>query len=247
MTRRVLVLGGTMEASALARALAGRDEVDATLSLAGRTSEPRPQPLRLRVGGFGGVEGLRAYLRDARIARVVDATHPFAAQMARNAALACAAEGVPLAKLTRPPWRPQDGDRWIEVEDGAAAAAALGPTPRRVFLTVGRTSLAPFAAAPWHFYLIRAIETPDDLDRFPHHGLHLARGPFSRADERDLLRAHRIDMLVAKNSGGAATLAKLHVARDLGLPVVMIERPAAPDVAVLHQVADALAFLTAKD
>ncbi len=131
------------------------------------------------------------------------------------------------------------------MRDGDAAAAALGPLPRRVFLTVGRGSLAPFAAAPQHFFLIRAIDEPDDLSAFPRHALHLARGPFSQASERNLLVRERIDILVTKNSGGAATEAKLHAARDLGLPVVMIERPPPSPVALVHQVEDALAFLLA--
>ena len=240
---RLLLLGGTTEASALAAALAGRPDIAAILSLAGRTRAPAPAPIPMRSGGFGGAEGLRGYLEAERIDAVVDATHPFAAQMARNAAQACAAAGVPLLALSRPPWARQAGDRWIEVEAMDEAARALGSAPRRVFLTQGRQQLAAFAAAPQHFYLLRAIEAPDDLEALPRRRLILARGPFSRAGEEALLREERIDMLVSKNSGGDATYAKLEAARALGLPVVMVRRPARPPVPQAGSVAEALAWL----
>ncbi|MGA2045097.1 MAG: cobalt-precorrin-6A reductase [Roseiarcus sp.] len=240
---RLLVLGGTTEAGALARALAGRADIAAILSLAGRTRAPAPAPIPVRSGGFGGAEGLHAYLDAERIDAVIDATHPFAAQMARNAAQACAAAGVPLLALTRPPWARQDGDDWIEVDTMEEAALALGAAPRRVFLTQGRQQLAAFAAAPQHWYLVRAIDAPEDLEALPRRRLILARGPFSRADEEALMGAERIDKLVSKNSGGEATYAKIAAARALGLPVVMVRRPERPAVAQATCVEEALAWL----
>ena len=232
--RRLLILGGTSEAAVLARRLAGSPDIDATLSLAGRTRAPAAQPLPTRAGGFGGVEGLRRWLRDHSVDCVVDATHPFAARMSANAAAACAAEGVRRARFTRPPWRAEDGECWIEVTDGAAAVRALGDAPRRVFAPMGRMSLAPFAAAPWHFYLVRSVDPPGDLAFLPSHRAVVARPPFSREDERALLRDARIDVVVTKNSGGEATRAKLDAARDLGLPVIMIARPPEPPGPVFH-------------
>jgi precorrin-6A/cobalt-precorrin-6A reductase len=217
---RLLILGGTTEASALARRIAVRADLQPVLSFAGRTSNLVAPPIPFRVGGFGGIEGLGAYLRAERIEAVIDATHPFAAQMSRHAAAACLACGTPLARFTRPPWV---GDGWIRVDSMAEAAAALGSDTRRVFLTVGGLQLGAFAAAPQHFYLVRTIEPP--ATTFASQRLILARGPFSVADETALMRDERIDVLVTKNSGGTATAAKLEAARVLGIEVVMVERP----------------------
>lgn len=240
---KVLILGGTTEASALARALADDSRFDAVLSLAGRTRAPRTPPIPFRIGGFGGAEGLAAHLRREAIAALVDATHPFAAQMSRNAAGAAALAGVPLLAVCRPAWQPAAGDRWVPVADMAAAVAALGPAPRRVFLTIGQKELAPFQAAPQHAYLIRSVDAPDLEALPPLAEVITARGPFAEADERRLLRDKRIDVIVTKNSGGAATEAKLPAARALGLPVIMVERPARPDVETVASVEDALAWL----
>ena len=155
---RVLVLGGTSEASKLASLLAGQSGISAVLSFAGRTKAPRPPEIPYRIGGFGGVEGLAAYLEAERIDVLIDATHPFAEQMSRHAAIAAAQAKIPLVVLSRPAWRPEASDRWISVADMAAAAAALGQEPKRVFLTIGRLQIEAFAAAPQHFYLVRAIE-----------------------------------------------------------------------------------------
>jgi precorrin-6A/cobalt-precorrin-6A reductase len=242
---RVLILGGTSQASALARALAARSDIDATLSFAGVTQNPSAPPILFRVGGFGGAEGLRAYLEDARIDGVIDATHPYAERISANAVRACSEARVPLAILTRPAWEQRAGDRWIEVEDVGAAARALGDAPRRVFLTHGRLGLAAFAEAPRHFYLVRTIEPPPDIGRLPRHRLLLARGPFALEDEQNLMRAERIDMLVTKNSGGEATYAKIEAARALGLTVVMIRRPATASAGELTDSAAALAWLDA--
>ena len=242
---RLLILGGTAEASALAAALAGRAGIEAILSLAGRTQRPAPSPIPTRIGGFGGVEGLRVYLEAARIDAVVDATHPFAAQMSRNAAEACGAAKLPLLIFTRPAWERVNGDRWIDVESMADAAQAPGPVPRNVFLTQGRQQLAAFAEAPHHRYLIRVIEPPADLDTLPRHRLILARGPFQLADEEALMRVENIEFLVSKNSGGVATYAKIEAARNLGLPIVMVQRPDKPDVEQTTRLETALAWIEA--
>ena len=240
---RLLILGGTTEASALCGALAGDATIDATLSLAGRTKEPALPAICTRIGGFGGATGLAAHLRGARIDAVIDATHPFAARMSVNAAAACAEARVPLAIFSRAPWAPGQGDRWTDVPDMPSAAAALGEQPRRVFLTVGRLALAAFAAHPRHHYLIRAIDAVDDLAAFPSHRLIRARGPFNVADETALLRAERIDCLVTKNSGGNATRAKLDAARALGLGVIMVARPPGSGAERFERLADVLAWI----
>lgn len=225
---RVLILGGTSEASALARLIAGDTRFDAILSLAGRTSAPKTQPIATRVGGFGGVDGLAQHLRDQSIDAVVDATHPYADQMSTNAVAACARTNRPLASFVRPPWTQHTDDRWRIVPTAAKAALALGSEPRRVFLSLGRQELQAFAVAPQHHYLARVIEPPDTEGLPPDLRLLQARGPFDRADEERLLRGERIEVLVSKNAGGRATYAKIDAARALGLPVIMIARPDKP-------------------
>jgi precorrin-6A/cobalt-precorrin-6A reductase len=240
---RLLLLGGTSEASELARRLSGRTDVEATLSLAGRTKNPAASVLPMRVGGFGGAEGLTRHLRDNRIDAMIDATHPFATQMSANAVAACAAARVPLAVLTRPPWTPELGDRWREVGDAAEAAAALGAEPRRVLLTLGRLQAPAFRAAPQHHYVMRSIDAPDALP--PSVEVVLARPPFSLDDELNLMRSRRIDALVTKNSGGDATRAKLDAARRLALDVVMIRRPAVAGGTVFYETDAALDWIEA--
>jgi precorrin-6A/cobalt-precorrin-6A reductase len=225
---RLLILGGTTEASALARAVEGWADLDPILSLAGRTQNPVIPPIPYRTGGFGGVDGLKAYLADDKIDAVIDATHPFAAQMSANAAEACGALNIPLALFTRAAWRPVPGDRWTQVADMEAAADALGEMPRRVFLTIGGLQLAAFADAPQHHYVVRTIDAPEAA--LPDRKLILARGPFTVEDETQLMRDERIDVLVTKNSGGKATAAKLAAARGLNIEVIMVERPKPPDV-----------------
>ena len=227
---RLLILGGTTEASALARAVEGWADLDPILSLAGRTQNPVIPPIPYRIGGFGGVDGLKTYLTDEKIDAVIDATHPFAAQMSANAAEACKSLGIPLALFTRAAWRPVPGDRWTLVADMEAATKALGETPWRVFLTVGGLQLAAFAAAPQHHYLVRTIDPPEAAADLPDHKLILARGPFAVDDEIALMRDERIDVLITKNSGGKATAAKLAAARALEIAVIMVERPKPPDV-----------------
>ncbi len=242
---RVLILGGTTEASRLAVALSERPEIDAILSYAGRTNDLKAQPIPVRIGGFGGAEGLARYIVDEKIDLLVDATHPFAARISQNAAIASTMTCVPLIAFTRAPWSPVAGDNWIEVADNAAALAALGQTPRRVFLTIGRLGIGDFRDGVAHHYLIRAIDPPPPVDLPPNHDLLLARGIFAIDDEVALMRKHAIDVLVTKNSGGEATYAKIAAARALGLPVVMVTPPKRPDVTEFHDIADVLAAIAA--
>ncbi|MEV5828947.1 cobalt-precorrin-6A reductase [Spirillospora sp. NPDC052242] len=239
--RRVLLLGGTGEARRLAVRLDADPAVEVTSSLAGRTAAPRALPGRVRVGGFGGADGLAAWLRDERVDAVVDATHPFAARMSGNAALACAAAGVPLLVLRRPGWTAGPGDDWRRVPSLAAAAADL--PGERVFLTTGRTGLAAFAGDGRRRYLVRSVDPPEPP--LPARTtVVLARGPFTVEDETALMREHRVDVLVTKDSGGAMTAAKLTAARELGVPVVMVDRPPVPDgVPVAATVEDAAAWV----
>lgn len=228
LAMRLLILGGTTEASALARLLADDARHEAILSLAGRTANPRPQPIATRVGGFGGADGLAHWLDAERTDAVIDATHPYADQISRNAVEACKRLGVPLVSIVRPAWQAELNDRWQIVPDADAAVRALGPAPRQVFLSLGRQELHLFAAAPQHHYLARSVDAPDSSGLPPDLVVVQARGPFDRDAERTLLRDRRIDVVVSKNSGGDATYAKIAAARELGLPVIMIARPDKP-------------------
>lgn len=215
----------------------------ATVSYAGRTADPRAQPVPVRIGGFGGADGLAAYLRDRQVSHLVDATHPFAARISANAANAAAATGVPLLALTRPAWAPAAGDRWTRVPDLLAAVAALAGDPRRVMLALGRMHVAAFAAQPQHRYLLRFVDRPNAPPPLPAHVIVIDRGPFTIEGDEQLLARHAIDLIVSKNAGGSGAAAKLVAARRLGLPVLMIERPALPPRAEVHDVAGVLAWL----
>lgn len=238
----MLVLGGTGEAAALAAALAERAGVEAITSLAGRTRDPAEVRGALRVGGFGGVDGLTAYLRDQSIDLLVDATHPFAALISRNAASACAALGVRRLTLSRPPWAAVPGDRWIPANTIMAAAGLVPRHGKRVFLTVGRQELAAFAGLSCWF-LVRMIDPPEQAPPLEDCEVILGRGPFDETREAALLRQHGIDLLVSKNSGGPATYGKIAAARALGLPVVMIERPEPPGGETVETAEAALAWI----
>jgi precorrin-6A/cobalt-precorrin-6A reductase len=240
---RLLILGGTADANRLAGAMARDARIDAVLSYAGRTENPTPPPIAYRVGGFGGVEGQVDYLRENGIDRVVDATHPFAAQMSAHAVDACARISVPLLALERSPWQRQAGDNWIEVETIAAAVAALGDAPRRVFLGIGRQNLDAFAAQPQHSYLVRLVDPPRAALPLPKVEVMVGRGPFDRSSDRAMLQRFEADIVVAKNAGGEAAVAKIDAARDLGLPVVMIRRPKIPPRPAVDSVADVLRWL----
>ncbi|MEP2641349.1 cobalt-precorrin-6A reductase [Roseobacter sp.] len=235
MAPNLLVLGGTTEATALCRAIANAG-LRGTISFAGRVVRPVRHPLPQRVGGFGGAAGLADYLRAHNITHVVDATHPFAAQMSRNAVAACADAQVPLAALTRAPWAPVPGDGWTTVPDITAAVVALDRAPARVMLAIGRMNLPAFAPQPQHFYLLRLVDPPQTPPPFPDHHIMIDRGPFRTDSDRALMADHKIDLVVSKNAGGTGAYAKIAAARDLGLPVIMIDRPALPRRLELHDV-----------
>jgi precorrin-6A/cobalt-precorrin-6A reductase len=243
MTHRILILGGTTEARQLAERLAGRAELAVTLSLAGRTQNPIAHAVPVRSGGFGGADGLARYLREERVSMLIDATHPYAARISANAAQAAAAVGVAMWALRRAPWRKEEGDRWIEVRSGEEAVAALGEAPRTVFVALGRQELAPFEAAPQHSYLVRSVDPVEPPLAVPNARYLLARGPFAEDGEKSLLLENRIDAIVAKNSGGAATYGKIAAARALGIDVILIQRPELPSVEAVESVDQAEAAI----
>ncbi|WP_077798255.1 cobalt-precorrin-6A reductase [Streptomyces sp. JHA26] len=224
----VLVLGGTTEARRLAAVLADRPGVRVTTSLAGRVTRPGALAGEVRTGGFGGAEGLAAWLREHRVDALVDATHPFAETITANAVRAAAACRTPVVVLRRPGWHPGPGDRWYPVASLPEAAALLPGFGRRVLLTTGRLGLGAFAHLTGLHFVARSVEPPEP-PLPPDTRVLLARGPFTVADETAVLRDHRIDVLVTKDSGGAATAAKLTAARDLALPVVVVRRPPLPE------------------
>ncbi|MGI5459869.1 cobalt-precorrin-6A reductase [Streptomyces sp. CA-249302] len=243
MPHHVLILGGTTEARELAAALAARPDVRVTTSLAGRVSRPGALAGDVRVGGFGGADGLAAWLLAERVDALVDATHPFAEAITANAARAAAATGVPSVVLRRPGWQPGPEDRWHQVASLSAAADALHRFGPRVFLTTGRLGLAAFAHLSDHHFVVRSVEPPEP-PMPPHTEVLLGRGPFSVDDETTLLREYLVDVMVTKDSGGAATAAKLTAARGLGVPVVVVRRPSLPDgTQVVSDVAGALWWL----
>lgn len=225
----MLVLGGTGEGHRLAEVLGGHRDLRVVTSLAGRTTQHRPEG-EVHRGGFGGAPGLARWLHANAPAIVVDATHPFAVQITRNALAATELVGCPLLRLQREAWRPNTGDRWLSVPDVAAAADLLPDVGQRPLVTTGRLDLAAFTTHPRcsALHLVaRCVEPPTDTVPARTTVL-LARGPYTVSGELDLLRENRIDVLVTKNSGGEDTRAKLDAARDLGLPVIMIDRPLAP-------------------
>jgi precorrin-6A/cobalt-precorrin-6A reductase len=240
----ILILGGTTEATQLVAKATEIFKVAIMTSLAGRTRQSTIPQEQVRVGGFGGVSGLSDYLRAQEIQAIVDATHPFAAQMSWNAAAAAAAIGVPHLMLVRPEWRAIAQDQWIEVDSNAAAAARLPGLAQRIFLTIGRQELATFAPLQDLWFLMRMIDPPTPDSPVPPGKLLLDRGPFSLENERSLLQTHGIQAIVSKNSGGDATYAKLVAARELQIPVIMVQRPPLPDVERAETVDAAIAWLT---
>jgi precorrin-6A/cobalt-precorrin-6A reductase len=240
---RILLLGGTTEANLVAQAIA-KAGLSGVYSYAGRTEAPMGQPIHMRVGGFGGIAGLRAYLQAEGISHVIDATHPFAAQMSSNAVAACEAEAVPLIALERAPWTPGEGDRWTHVADMKAAVAALDGPPRRVFLAIGRQHIDAFAAQPQHSYLLRLVDELTAPLPFPADVV-IARGPFDVAGDTVLMQTHGTEVVVAKNAGGKGAVAKIAAARALELPVVMIDRPVLPPRRVVHSVSGVMGWLNA--
>jgi precorrin-6A/cobalt-precorrin-6A reductase len=237
---RVLLLGGTAEARALAKTL--HPHVDIISSLAGRVPDPALPVGGVRIGGFGGVVGLRRWLQDERIDAVVDATHPFAATMTAHAAEVCVDLRMPLLVLARPPWEP--GKARVVESDTAAAETVARQHYSRIFLTTGRSGAKAFAGSD-AWFLVRAVTAPDDASLPRHHRLLLSRGPYHYDDELALLRQHRIDALVTKNSGGDMTRAKLDAAAALAIPVVMVARPQLPaGVTAVGSVAEAAEWVT---
>ena len=217
--------------------------VDAVFSYAGRTAAPVAQPLPTRIGGFGGADGLAEYLRLHAISQVIDATHPFAAQISRNAVAACAATQTPLIVLQRPAWSPDPQDRWSLVADTAAAVAALPDAPARVFLAIGKQTLDVFAAKPQHHYLLRLVDAPDAPLPLPDCAVIIERGPFTTAGDTALMQRHAITHIVAKNAGGTGAQAKLEASRALRLPVILIERPEMPPRRIVAEVAQVMDWL----
>ena len=242
---RLLILGGTAEGRALAAAAEARFGSSLTVisALAGRTRAPILPTGDVRIGGFGGADGLAAYLREERIGLLIDATHPYATRISAQACEAAAQAGTERLVLVRPPWQPVPGDRWIDVATVEEAVGAIPAAAERVFLTVGVRALAPFAARPDLWFLVRLVDEPAEPIPLARHRLICARGPFAEADERALLQAHEIDCLVTRASGGEATAAKLAATRALGLPVVMVRRPAPPLGPSAPSVEDALTWI----
>jgi precorrin-6A/cobalt-precorrin-6A reductase len=246
MTDHLLVLGGTTEATALAHVL-HEVGIKATFSYAGRVARPKRQPLPTRVGGFGGVDGLANFIRENAITHVIDATHPFAAQMSMNAVHVCALNGAKLLALTRPKWEAQTGDTWQHVPDIAGAVAVLDGPARNVMLAIGRMHLDAFAPCPQHRYLLRLVDAPDGDVPLSNRHIIVDQGPFSVENDIALMREHGIDVVVAKNAGGSGARAKIDAARTLNIPIIMIDRPhipARPEVGTPQEVLDWLAHFS---
>lgn len=238
---RALILGGTADASLLAAEIA-RARIDAVYSYGGRTRAPADQPLPTRIGGFGGVTGLADYIRREAFTHVIDATHPFAAEMSRNAVAACTETGTPLMALERAPWTKTPGDVWIDVVDVNAAVAALPEAPAKIFLAIGRQHIAPFAMKPQHAYTLRFVDPPEAPLPFAADVI-VSRGPFTFDSELAMMRTRGIGWIVARNSGGDGARAKIDAARTLGLPVVMIARPKLPERQRVESVAEVMQWL----
>lgn len=239
---RALILGGTSDANLLADA-AARAGLDAIYSYAGRTRAPIGQSLPTRIGGFGGASGLAEYIRREGITHLVDATHPFAAEMSRNAVAACEATRIPLIALEREPWAKTPGDNWIEVADITCAVAVLPENPARVFLAIGRQHIEVFSTKPQHVYTLRFVDPPDGSLPFPDVDLIVSRGPFNLAGEMEMMRSRGIEWIVARNSGGTGARAKIDAARAFGLPVVMLSRPELPGRLRTERVAEVMQWL----
>lgn len=240
---KLLILGGTGEGSQLAIKAAKTPGVELITSLAGRTTQPTPINSPIRVGGFGGATGLATYLKDNSIDALIDATHPFAAQISFNAATAAKISGIPHLMLVRPPWEKVEGDRWLEVHTNQEAAHQLPGLAKRIFLTIGRQELATFSHLNDMWFLMRMIDPPGENISLPPGDLLLEKGPFSLEHELELLGRYNIDVIVSKNSGGEATKAKIIAARMLNLPVVMVKRPPTPDCEKVSHVSFALLWL----
>ena len=235
-------MGGTSDALELAGNLSGQKEFSVVYSLAGRVNQPRLPDCEIRIGGFGGIDGLSSYLIEEHIQAIIDATHPFAARITQHIDQASRQLGLPLLALVRPPWTALPEDIWHEVPDLQGAATAIPHLGKRVLLAVGRQEVSIFAQCTNEYFLIRSIEPPSE-PLPPNSNILLARGPFQLEDEIKLLRDHRIDLIVSKNSGGAATYPKIQAARELGIPVVLVQRRPASQALSVTTVSSALAWL----
>ncbi len=222
--QNILILGGTSKAAELAAKLVQQPDTRVISSLAGRTRNPATLPGETRIGGFGGVEGLAAYIADENIHLVIDATHPFATQISANAIEATAIAGVKLEQDQRLPWQKQDGDIWHSVVSGEEAAALI-PAGARVFLALGSQHLSPFYCRKDVYFLVRMVDAPGDILQFENHDLMAAKPGVTVAAELQTIKAHRISHLVCRNSGGKHGYTKIAAARQLGVPIFMIERP----------------------
>ncbi|KQQ48990.1 cobalt-precorrin-6X reductase [Rhizobium sp. Leaf311] len=243
MTRSILILGGTADARILAGKLADKTGCRILLSMAGRTREPVQQPVPMRTGGFGGASGLAEFITQHGFDLLVDATHPYASRISPNARQAAQQVNIPLVALERPAWERHPSDRWVSVADVESAVVALGRHGTRVFLALGRQELLPFEAAPHHDYLIRSVDPVEPPLNLPRARYITARGPFTVEDELSLLSENRITHIVSKNSGGAAAYAKIQAARELGIGVVMIDRPVRGEGATVPSIDAALAAI----
>ena len=242
--KKILILGGTGDAVKLAAKLATVPEIEVISSLAGRTRKPAALVGQVRIGGFGGATGLANYLQENSIDILIDATHPCAGQITCNGAIASQLANIPHLMLVRPQWEKVRGDNWIEVESVEAAAQAIPELVKRVFITSGRQQLEPFLQRSHIWYLMRSIDPPDI--RLPNSKVLLDRGPFNLEQERQLLQDYQIEAIVSKNSGGSATYAKIVAARELGIPVVMVQRPARPEGEKVTDIKEAIAWLIAQ-
>ena len=237
MAKKILILGGTAEAASLAERLAGRDDIEVMTSLAGRTRAPRAVAGGLRSGGFGGIEAMADYLGEQKFDALIDATHPFATQISAHAVAAAAAAGIKRLQLCRPAWQAAPGDRWIEVDDAAAAARAIrAGSFGRVFLATGRQELPAFAGMENIWFLVRLVDAPDRPLALGEYEVVTGRGPFVEAEEVELLKQQEIDVIVAKNAGGSGSWPKMAAARGLDIPVIMIRRTPLPDADFIDSV-----------
>ena len=242
--KKILILGGTGDAVKLAAKLATVLEIEVISSLAGRTRKPAALVGQVRIGGFGGATGLANYLQENSIDILIDATHPCAGQITINGAIASQLANIPHLMLVRPEWEKVTGDNWIEVESVEAAAQAIPELVKRVFITSGRQQLEPFLQRSHIWYLMRSIDPPDI--ELPNSEVLLDRGPFNLEQERKLLQDYQIEAIVSKNSGGSATYAKIVAARELGIPVVMVQRPTRPEGEKVTDIKEAIAWLIAQ-
>ena len=241
--RKVLILAGTAEARELAALLAASPEWRTVSSFAGRTAAPKLPVGEVRTGGFGGAALLARYLREERIAAVIDASHPFAERISRNAQAAAQTAQVPLLRLNRPPWQRQEGDRWQEIGSWAEAIPLLAGQSARAFLAIGHQELRAFSGLEDSFFLVRTVDPPPAPLPLERYEAITGRGPFDPEAERCLLSDHGITHVICKNSGGGSAYGKIEAARELGLPVIIKRRPPPLRTAAVSKVEEAVKWL----